>query len=57
MDLSCIPTPVLERLQAAVAAQRVSFPLTRFAMQAEGFEELMQETQAHKSRGARLDGA
>ena len=48
---------MLERLQAAVAAQRVSFPLTRFAMQAEGFEELMQETQAHKSRGARLDGA
>lgn len=36
MDLSAVSTADLERLQSAVASERLSFPLTRFGLQAEG---------------------
>lgn len=40
MDLTHVSTSDLERLRSALAGSRLSFPITRFGLQAEGIEAL-----------------
>lgn len=46
MDLSRVSTLDLERLRAALAGHRLSFPLSRLGLQGEGLELLATEVPA-----------